>query len=418
MEKDIINEIEEYNKNNKPKIFINSSQLNDVNFIEQEFFQKEPIIYDMYRIWWQWNKHLMKWEKVDDTQVTIAFNKIFYLSEYKNQYVSSVKSMIINALKNQSRIFQQKFIKEIKDTWVVFKDVIVDVATGERFKNSYKYFSTNPIPYNISNLDDTSTPTIDKLLNDWVGNNEGGDWSKTLKELMAYTMLPSYPIEATFVLHGNGSNGKSTFLTMLARFIGYDNITSMDLESLTNSNNRFYTSKLFKKLVCVMGEIDDTVVKHTGLLKSLVSGKDSVSCEFKGKDAIDFINYAKIIMATNNLPMTADLSDAYYRRFIIVDFYNKFEANGLVSKSIPEEEFENLARQLIPLLQNILKKYHFENEGDLAYKKKRYEERSNPIQAFIKEYCDKDENGYIPVFEFAENLEPYLSTRKDRKSVV
>ena len=133
---------------------------------------------------------------------------------------------------------------------------------------------------------------------------------------------------------------------------------------------------------------------------------------------ISFVFYALFFFFFNDTATTEiytlslhdalPICDAYYRRFIIVDFYNKFEAKGLVSKSIPEEEFENLARQLIPLLQNILKKYHFENEGDLAYKKKRYEERSNPIQAFIKEYCDKDENGYIPVFEFAENLEPYL----------
>jgi len=413
---EIIEKIKEYNENTSHKININTAQLTDINFMNNNFFLKNPIMYDEYKIWWAWDSTNMRWNKVDETDITISFNNIFNLLDVKNIYISSVKTMILNSLKNTSRIFKKNFVKDVKPYWVVFKDVIIDVKENKIFPNSFQYFSTNPIPYFFTKKNDVKTPVIDKLFNDWVGNSkDGNDWVKTLKEMFAYCMLPSYPIEVTFVLHGSGNNGKSTCLNLLSNFIGYDNIVSSDLVSLINPSNRFASSKLYKKLVCVMGEVDDTVVKNTGLLKKLVSGKDSINCEFKGKDPIDFINYAKIIMATNNLPMTSDLSDAYFRRFVIIDFDKKFDSNGLINLKIPKQEYENLARQLIPILIELVKKNKFENEGSIEDKKRRYIQKSNPIQGFIDEFCVLDPNGIIPVFEFYDNLEPYLSARNYKK---
>jgi putative DNA primase/helicase len=413
---DIITKIKEFNKIDKIKININTVQLTDINFMNNNFFLKNPIMYDDYKIWWAWNSSQMRWNKVDETDITISFNNIFNILDVKNTYLSSVKTMILNSLKNTSRIFKNNFVEKIKPYWVVFRDVIIDVKENRTFPNSFKYFSTNPIPYFFNNSDDTDTPVIDKLFEDWVGNSKDKkDWVKTLKQMFSYCMLPSYPIETTFVLHGSGNNGKSTCLNLLSNFIGYNNIVSSDLLALINPNNRFASSKLYKKLVCVMGEVDDTVVKNTGLLKKLVSGKDSINCEFKGKDPLDFINYAKIIMATNNLPMTSDLSDAYFRRFVIIDFDKRFKSNGLINLSIPEQEYENMARQLIPILKELVSKNEFENEGSIEDKKKRYIQKSNPIQGFMDEYCDLDPNGLIPVFEFFDNLEPYLSARNYKK---
>lgn len=418
MEKGILDKIKIYcdNSDEKHKITINTTQLDDLNFLTKEFFLKNPIIYDDSKIWWKWDNHDMKWYKVDETDITISFNGVFNLIDVRTTHLSSAKTMILNAIRNCARIFIKEFVQPVKDTWIVFKDIIIDIENNKQFPNTFEYFSLNSLPYNYLDSTDTSTPTIDGYFKDWVGTTPDGlDWTTTLKEMFAYCMLPSYPLEITFALHGSGSNGKSTCLDLLAKFIGEDNYTSNSLSALSNPNNRFATSGLHGKLACIMGEIDDTIIKSTKLLKELVSGKDPISAEFKGTKSFKFINYAKIIMATNNIPMTVDLSDAYYRRWIIIDFLKKFEPKGNINKQISNYELSNFARQLVFILKELLQKCKFTNEGSLLNKKNRYEQRSNPIQGFMDEFCVKDHNSLIPVFEFYDNLDPYLVNRNYKK---
>jgi len=56
-----------------------------------------------------------------------------------------------------------------------------------------------------------------------------------------------------------------------------------------------------------------------------VSWWDLVGFEYKNKNPFDEVNYAKILIATNNLPATADKTLGFYRRWIIIDFPNRFQ---------------------------------------------------------------------------------------------
>lgn len=390
------------------RIRINLVELDDKEYMVNNFFLKNPIIYDDNKNWWKWDDKKMKYVLCsDDIEITMKFNYCFDLLDTKTVHSSSIRSTVLNSLKEASKVFYDRFVKKIKPHWVVFKDAIIDIETGETFKNSPEYFATNVIPYNYKNSKDTDTPNIDKLMNDWVIDKEKDDdkdWVRTLKEIFAYAMLPSYPIEDIFVFYGEGRNGKSTCLNLLTDFIGFENTTSVEFDMLINPNQKFVTSNLYKKLVCIMGEIDDLVVKNSKRLKSLVSGKDPTVAEFKNKTPFQFVNYAKIIMATNYIPSTTDLSDAYARRFVILDFPNKFEANGNIVNKITEKEFSNLARQLIPVLRQIYADNHLTNEGTIEEKKERYHKRSDPVQAFINDCCEMDINGEIPVWEFYDNF--------------
>jgi len=412
----ICEKIEKYHKRKiQNRVTINITQLDNQDLLINQFFLKNPIIYDVNKNWWKWDDKKMKYVLCsDDIEITMKFNYCFDLVDVKTLHSSSIRSTILNALKEASKVFYEKFVKNIKPHWVVFKDAIVDIETGETFKNSPEYFATNVIPYNYFNSKETETPNIDRLFSDWVINKDkpdGKNWVRTLKEIFAYSMIPSYPIEDIFVFYGEGRNGKSTCLNLLTEFIGFDNTTSVEFDMLINPNQKFVTSNLYKKLVCIMGEIDDLVVKNSKRLKSLVSGKDPTVAEFKNKTPFQFINYAKIIMATNYIPSTTDLSDAYARRFVILDFPNQFEQNGNIISKISEKEMSNFARQLIPILKKIYAENHLTNEGTVEEKKERYHKRSDPVQAFINDCCVLDMNSEIPVFEFFDYFEMWRNQR-------
>lgn len=302
-------------------------------------------------------------------------------------------------------------LKDIEETWVQFKDVIIDIKTGRQFKATSEYFVTNPIPWKLGDNEDT--PIIDKLFRDWVTSKEEGDkWVQTLYEMFAYSLLAGYPIGVCFSLLGEGRNGKTTCINLIEKFLGENNVTSADLRRLTTE--RFESWMLYKKLVCNIGEVEFNVLKNTGTFKRL-TGQDTMKFEAKGKDGIIGKNYAKLIIAANTLPESYDKSEGFYRRWITIDFPNKFEEKSEFLKIVPDKEFENLCRKSVRLLKELLERGKFTNQGDVAERQRRYEERSNPFGMFLKECCVTGIDKEVPFWELYNVYVDYLEQRNLRK---
>lgn len=369
----------------------------DKKELAKEIYKIKPFFFDSGRIWWTWNNEFKKWEKVDKTDI---LNLVSNNSE-ADTINSTDKSEILEAMK---QIGRNKMPKEPPKSWVQFKDTIVDLENDKKFKATPKYFMTNPIPWEIGNSEET--PKMDKIFEEWVGK----DYKRTLYEIIAYCALPDYPIHRLFCLVGEGRNGKSCFQRLVKRFIGNSNITSTDLSDLVKS--RFEKAKLYKKLVCILGETNFSTITRTSLIKRL-TGQDSISFEFKRKDPIDDVNYAKIIIATNGLPYSEDQSDGFYRRWCIVEFPNKFKGEKDILDEIPKEEYNNLVKKCIGILKELLDKRNFHKEGDVEKRKKKYEDLSNPVSKFIEEMCKRE--GEVPFFKFYEELGNFIEGKNYRQ---
>jgi hypothetical protein len=63
-----------------------------------------------------------------------------------------------------------------------------------------------------------------------------------LQEWVGYHLLKDYRFQRCVVLVGEGDNGKSTFLSLLTRFLGPENVTGQSLYRL--STNRFAPAEL------------------------------------------------------------------------------------------------------------------------------------------------------------------------------
>ena len=376
------------------------AEITNWKHISNAFIEQNPFYYDNSGVWWRWNHGNKNWEITDETDLLIAVDK----ASRKNTLPSSERSKAMEALRREAR---ERCPVPVSGNWVQFGDVVCDVETGERFSASPKYFITNPVPHCIG--DDISTPNLDKYLSEWAG-----DKAHTLKQLLAFCTLPSYPIQRIFFLIGGGSNGKSTYLAVLRKFIGINNVCSAGFDEITDSNNRFATSALYKKTVCEMGETGFTSVKKTEVLKRLSSGQDLTKAEFKGKGQFEFISYAKIVIASNSLPESHDKTDGFYRRWIIIDFPNQFEEKKDILKEIPDEEYRNLALWSINELQNLLRERKFYKEGSISDRREEYEKRSDPLGDFIRNNYEAS-----PAFEseastFYAEYEKYAVSRSIR----
>jgi len=364
-------------------------------------WKANPYFYDKSRMWWLWDLNLKKWNVVDDKDI---LNMVSDNSD-ENTVNSKEKNEILESMSQYGR---RKVPKVISPTWIQFQDKIIDIRTGEKFFATPEYFVTNPIPWSLKEDGDNDTPTMDRIFEEWVGK----DYVKTLYQILAYSLLPDYPIHRIFCFIGGGMNGKSKFLELLTRFIGQTNCCCTELDTLLNS--RFEVTRLHKKLICQMGETDFNEMSKTSILKKL-SGGDMIGFEYKRKDPFEEKSYAKILIATNNLPTTTDKTVGFYRRWMIIDFPNQFSEAKDILADIPEEEYNNLATKCSSILKELIENRTFHNEGTIEERTDKYESKSNFLEKFLKLFTTQKEDDYITKSDFGKKFASWCDENKHRK---
>lgn len=369
------------------------------------FTEKQPVFYDQAKLWWVWIfNSAPSWQMCDEVEI---INMV-----YQHMGIQGIETKerteILNALKQVGRSYAPQ---PAPKTWIQFKNGIIDITDNNinLKKPDKNFFITNPLAWNLGENEDT--PQMDKIFTEWVGEKN----KIQLYEILAYCMLPDCPIHRMFILLGGGLNGKSKFLQLLRKFIGENNCSSTELDKLTGGNSRFEFTRFHKKLVCTMGETNFNEMKSTSVLKSL-TGQDNIAIEYKGKNHIDYVNYAKIILATNNLPTTNDKTIGFYRRPIIIDFPNEFNEKKDILLEIPNKEYENLGMKCIKILKKILIERVFTSEGTIEERMKRYEDKSNPFDKFFQQNINEsDPDSFITLKQFKQRFDDWCGINKFRK---
>ena len=362
----------------------------------EEFWEGQPFFYDRSKLFWIWNKELLRWEVSDEIDFLNSIQESLGVETIETK----IKTEFITGFKQVGRKHKPK---DAPKHWVQFKEKIYDLKTGENFEASHEYFMTNPIPFNIGKSNET--PTIDKYFKEWVGENH----TKELYEITAYSITPDKFMQRMFALVGGGSNGKGTFIKLLEHFLGKENCVSSSLKAI--SEDKFEIAVLYRKLLCVMGEVSANDLRDTNQVKR-IAGEDTMSFQFKGKTPFSDYMTTTCLCATNSLPTTPDKSLGFYRKWHIIDFPNQFKAikKNLI-ESIPQEEWENLAFRSLEELKKLYETREFSNEGDFEERVKRYEERSNPVMRFVEEFFEEIPGKNIPLRDFTKLVNDYLRVK-------
>lgn len=240
----------------------------------------------------------------------------------------------------------------------------------------------------------------------------------TLMELAAYCLWRGYPYQKFWLLVGPGSNGKGVFLTILTRLLGPENISGVSLREIQTSH--FAAGTLHYKLANISGEADYSDLANTSLLKQLTGG-DQIQGDRKYLAPIKFVNYGKLIFATNQVPVTRDSTDAFYRRAFLVEFPKTFRQDPTIDVRIREDsdfmtnEFEGLLYDTVRQLRSLVdRRFIFTRDEDTATVRARYEALSNPLKRFISENCQEtfSTSDYVYKYEFRERLNTWLVDRR------
>ena len=140
-------------------------------------------------------------------------------------------------------------------------------------------------------------------------------------DFIAYCLWRHYKFHVWLLFNGAGQNGKSTLINLIEALLGKHNVAGESLQRLLD--NRFSVANLYHKLANVDADLSGDNLKNTGILKKL-TGNDLFPAENKFERPFYFKSYAKLIFSCNEMPKTEDITDAFFRRLIIINFNKQF----------------------------------------------------------------------------------------------
>lgn len=252
-------------------------------------------------------------------------------------------------------------------------------------------------------------PEIEKFISEIVYPEH----IKLIKEMIGYCLYHDYTYQNWFLLHGDGENGKSKLLSLIGKFLGEANVSSIGLQDL---NQRFAPVNLYGKSANVVADMSDADLKRTARLKQLTGG-DLITAEPKFKNAFTYFNFAKLIYSCNKVPLTEDKSRAFFRRVIFIPFPNRFIVGKnadekIMDKLTTEGEMSGLFNVAVESLKHIIGNGGFSGYLTAEENEELYERASNPVYGFFHDCCEVDVEKYVVKMEFYDAFSEYCKEKK------
>ena len=358
--------------------------LRDDAFSKPIFFEKNTFLFDKFANYLKSNYHIVK----INNQLHIYKDGI-----YKNGYEEIKKAMIdlIPNLKDTQRTEVLKYLELICENiktsdanFIAFKNGIYDIAYNKLIEYSPDIIITNRIEWNY--YSDAECELADKTLNKLACNDD--DIRLLLEECIGYTFYRRNELGKAFVLTGEKSNGKSTYLDLIGTILGEENISSLDIKEL---GDRFSSSMMFGKLANIGDDIGDDFLQGNAvsIFKKVVTG-NRIKAERKGQDPFEFNPYIKLLFSANDIPRMRDKTGAVLRRLVIIPFNATFSKDDadydpfIKYKLIQQDSIEYLIKVGIDGLRRVLTNQTFTESDKVAGAIADYEEENNPILGFIK----------------------------------
>jgi putative DNA primase/helicase len=201
--------------------------------------------------------------------------------------------------------------------------------------------------------------------------------------------------------------------------LGGHNTSVASLYQLSDHTNLdYHVIELYGKHANICGDVGCKKMDNTETLKKLTSNTDPVRGRRVREKPIDFINYAKIIVALNRLAVTNAFTLGDRRRCIIINFNNKIKlgtkeeikAYGELVRD--NSEMSGVLNWAIEGLKRLEAQQGFTDSRSIAEKTMEYERKSRPVRYFVEENLEEGIGNIIPNEFLYERLSRFTQQNK------
>ncbi len=320
------------------------------------------------------------------------YNNMLYFNE-KNKYISDKNKLLrkittyleLKSTQDKEVIEQlYKYADYIENKHHAFKIKVRNGVIDKDKVTSSEYGFTPfylDVLYNPSAYDETT----DNFLN-FICNSDK-DMRLVIEEILGHClMIDKFPHKMFFMI-GKGSNGKSTFLEMITKWVG--NLSShIDIANFDDGTSII---SLIDKIVNISDDIDPIYLEKSKNLKTMASG-NTISARAIYSHPITLKNTATLIFTANEPPIFKDKSYGLTRRLMIIPFNNKVEkANYNLDEQLSTDNAKsyllNLALQGINRIYDNGMKMTESEIIKIATEK--YQHENDTVLSFIDYITDK-----------------------------
>lgn len=363
--------------------------LRDDAFKKPVFFMGSTFLFDKFATFLKNNNHIIK----INNQLHIYKNGIYIsgLAEIEAEMIQHIPGLN-RAKRTEVLAYLDILIRENSKAedanLIAFENGLYNIVDDSFVEFTPEHIITNKIRWKYN--PEAYSELADKTLNKIACNDP--QIRALLEEAIGYCFYRRNELGKAFILTGDKSNGKSTFLSMVQYLLGDENISSLDLKEL---GDRFKTAEMFGKLANIGDDIGDEFIANPAIFKKLVTG-ERVSAERKGQNPFEFNNYSKLLFSANNIPRIKDKTGAVQRRLTIIPFDARFSAddpdfNPYIKHLLKTDEvMEYLINLGIAGLKRVLLNRKFTGSTKVQKAMDEYEENNNPIIGFFRE-CEDEE---------------------------
>lgn len=345
------------------------------------------------------------------------------------------RNEVVNKIKAQTGTDIQEFDKDVK--LMTLLNGILDFDTLGLNPHTPQNLSRVllPIEYNEPEIkinDATIFEDIEKNLKDtlfWkflkssftIVDQEYNDLEfrkdefNTVLEVIASFFVKHQIDEKAFMFLGRGENGKSVLLEYIESVLGKDNKESIPLQLL--SNDKFMASKLVGKLANIFSDLESDELRHTGVLKAIISG-EGLTVQEKYKEPFTLYPFSKMLFSCNRFPKSYDQGQGFFRRWIIVKWERNFEGDPNRDEHLKDTLKENQEEKnkvfscLIHLTRKLLKDGKFSHSKDWKTIMGEWNANADPIEDFISK-CIEDSEEDTPVREVYAYYKHFMQSKQE-----
>lgn len=261
---------------------------------------------------------------------------------------------------------------------------MLDWRTGQLHPHDPSHGSITQIP--VPWRPDAACPATTRWLHDvFAGDQAMVDFAL---EVAGYALYGDNPLHKAVLLHGSGRNGKGTWLRLLTALLGRANISGVSPQAL--DENRFSVAELHGKLANLIGDVDPRTFTATETFKQ-VTGGDLLLAERKYGQPFHFTARALMIAAFNALPRTADTSEGFFARWLVVPFTQYFppeKADPRIEQQLHSPaELEGLLRLSVDGLRRLMARGKFDPPQAVTDATALFRRDADPVRSFLSEYA-------------------------------
>lgn len=268
---------------------------------------------------------------------------------------------------------------------------VLDLDSGKLAAHDPAFLS--PVQIGASFDPAAKCPAIDRFLPSVLAD----DLVPLVHELAGYLVVPDQSLQTAVMLLGEGANGKSTLLSLITALLGAENVANVALHRL--DEDRFAAAELLGRLANVFADLDARALQASSIFKAITGG-DAITGERKYHPAFSFKPYARLLYSANEPPPTPDSSDAFFRRWLILPFEQRFDGRradrNLIDRLTTAAELSGLLNYAIEALPGLRTRGAFAETSATAKAADRFRVDSDSVAGFLGDVCELDPDARTP----------------------